>query len=352
MLSRLQLLSLVIFCGDNKNKLRALVSVQSNTSEAVTNLLELVQTHIDSSASAEQIEAATSGATAMMAMASAESVSILIPGDDNFPKRLLSIPDAPVLLFAKGNLSLLNNQDSVAVVGTRTPSNIGAQISYTIGKYLSQNNYVVVSGLAEGCDARAHSGSLAGNSGTIAVLAHGLDTIYPAKNIGLSKAILQKGGCLLSEYPIGVKAKPYYFTQRNRLQSGLSRSVIVVECNETSGTMHTVEHARKQIRTIGVVSLADYALTLQQPNDSSATGNTKLIQDNVSLIKCNSDIVSLEQKKSRSLTYYFSAPPSSSTTSEKPVKKRRFAEVDSIENKTSSEGDATSDFDRSSSHGK
>jgi len=170
--------------------------------------------------------------------------------DDVFPARLKSISDAPLILFARGNEKCLSSNNAVAVVGTRKPSSYGSDLARRIGVKLARSQVIVVSGLAEGIDAAAHQGCIDGFGQTVAVLAHGLKSIYPASNRGLAEEIVEKNGCLVSEYPPSEKPTRYSFVDRDRLQSGLSSAVLVVETAEKGGTMHTVKFCLAQGRML------------------------------------------------------------------------------------------------------
>ena len=189
-------------------------------------------------------------------------IEVLAQTSPYFPALLKKINKPPLLLFVKGNMAALQG-DLVAVVGTRQPSVRGLQLAYKISTKLVQHDIAVVSGLAEGIDVQAHFGCLQANGKTIAVMAHGLDTIYPAKNAKLAELILQSGGCLISEYPPQTKPEKYTFVQRNRIQSGISKGVIIVESKDNGGSMHTAKFCLKQQRRLAYVALGGQLL-LQQ----------------------------------------------------------------------------------------
>lgn len=168
-------------------------------------------------------------------------IQIIEPSSPHFPAYLKALKSPPVLLYAKGDVSLLTSRQ-VAVVGTRKPSQESLQISRLVAEMLVQQNTTITSGLALGCDTAAHLGALNSQGKTIAVLAHGLDQVYPASNTHLARRIVEEGGCLLSEYGPGITPQRGFFPARNRLQSGLSDSVVVVECSQKSGTMHTANY--------------------------------------------------------------------------------------------------------------
>ena len=172
---------------------------------------------------------------------------------DLFPDSLKKIPDPPVLLYGKGKLDLLKVSNAIAVIGTRNPSEYGYTISHRLGYVLAKNGFTIIGGLAKGCDIAAHKGCLDAEGNTIAVLAHGLDSIYPRENENTAKRIVSSNGCLLSEYEPGNKSVRHQFVDRDRLQSGLSKAVIVVETGKTGGTMHTATFALKQEKNLAVV---------------------------------------------------------------------------------------------------
>ncbi|MFA5268276.1 MAG: DNA-processing protein DprA [Methanoregula sp.] len=199
----------------------------------------------------------------------------IIPRDStNFPEKLKQIPDPPLILFAKGNISLINQSKAIGIVGTRNPSDYGVTTAEKLGEISAKNHFVVVSGLAEGCDAAAHEGCLNENGQTIAVLAHGLQMIYPRQNANLAERILDSNGCLLSEYAYGVRPSRFSFIDRDRLQSGLSCGIVVVETDIKGGTMHTVDFCLKQKRKLACVQHPDNHLLLSQ-----ARGNQLLIKE-------------------------------------------------------------------------
>jgi len=166
--------------------------------------------------------------------------------DELFPESFRAIgEDCPERIYVMGNLDLLKSEHMVAIIGSRKATRAGNSKAYELGLNYAKKGYVVVSGLALGCDAAAHRGCMAGNGGTIAIVASGLDIVHPYENIPLQEEILRKGGLVLSEQPLGAKANPTRLVARNRLQAALSEEVVVAECPVHSGTMHTVRFAQK-----------------------------------------------------------------------------------------------------------
>ena len=180
-----------------------------------------------------------------------EQIIAINKNDEIFPASFRAIgKDCPESIYALGNLELLKSEHMVAIIGSRKATRTGNSKAYELGLNYAKKGYVVVSGLALGCDAAAHRGCMAGGGGTIAIVATGLDRVHPHENISLQEEILKKGGLILSEHPLGVKANPARLVARNRLQAALSEEVVVAECPVHSGTMHTVRYAQKYGKTI------------------------------------------------------------------------------------------------------
>lgn len=194
--------------------------------------------------------------------------------DADFPSRLRNIPDPPAVLFIKGNASGLHAQNTLAVVGTREPTEYGARVAERLSATAVKTGFVIVSGLAHGCDTLAHKGCVDAGGVGVAVLAHGLDKVYPAANKGLANDLLLHGGCLVSEYPLGMTPMRTAFAERDRLQSGLSDCVLVIETDIKGGTMHTVRFARQQKRVLACI---DHPLTLH--SEPKVQGNRQMIAD-------------------------------------------------------------------------
>lgn len=169
--------------------------------------------------------------------------------DTDFPARLLAIGnDCPPVIHCRGNLKLLQAEKAVAIIGARAADREGNAKAYELGADYARKGYVVVSGLALGCDAAAHRGCLDAKGGTIAIVGNGLNICHPKENKALEEAILAGGGLLLSEQVIGVKANPSRLVARNRLQAALSEAVILAQCPAQSGSLHTMRFARKYRR--------------------------------------------------------------------------------------------------------
>jgi DNA processing protein len=174
--------------------------------------------------------------------------SLMTLADADYPKTLLEIADPPAMLFCKGTRALLN-QPSLGIVGSRNSTPQGVRDAEAFAHALSDAGLTIVSGLALGIDAAAHRGGLAGAGSSVAVIGTGLDRIYPAKNKALAHQ-LAESGLIVSEFPLGTSPLPGHFPRRNRLISGLSRGVLVVEAAPDSGSLITARVATEQGREV------------------------------------------------------------------------------------------------------
>lgn len=242
--------------------------------------------------STDEIEDAINKADKIIGESLKQDIKIVTYLDEEYPKRLKKISDPPTVLYYKGNISCLNELNTVAIIGTREPTEYGVKIARNLGSSFGKRNYVVVSGLALGCDMYGHIGCLDENGKTVAVMPCGLDTVYPAKNKSLAKEILEKGGCLISEYPIKTRVFKNFFVERDRLQSGLSDGVLVVETGEKGGTLHTVGYALEYKRI-----LACYNHPAKYLNEPKTFGNQKLIREGKALSVSNDEELEMFRKK-------------------------------------------------------
>jgi len=219
-------------------------------------------------------------------------------GDRAYPAALLDIPDPPPFLWARGDLSLLA-RSMVALVGARNASSLGERMARGLAADLSAAGHVVVSGLARGIDAAAHAAALAG--GTVAVMAGGVDVIYPADNTALAGDILRMG-LLVSEQPMGLTPQARHFPTRNRIISGLARAVVVVEAAAKSGSLITARTALDQGRDVMAVP--------GHPMDARASGCNMLIRDGATLVRDARDVIEvIGDASTRRATFTAAAGP-------------------------------------------
>lgn len=183
---------------------------------------------------------------------SKNDIEIINIYDKEYPDKLKLIYDPPIVLYIKGNKKILNEK-SVAIVGCRLPTKYGENIAKKIAYNLSINNINIISGLAKGIDTCSHKGCLKAKGKTIAIVGCGLDRVYPEENKLLFKNIINNGGAIISEYVIGTKPLAQNFPRRNRIISGLSNGVVVVEAKEKSGTLITADFALEQGKEVYAV---------------------------------------------------------------------------------------------------
>lgn len=203
---------------------------------------------------------------------------LIVLGEPDYPPRLAAVDPPPPLIWTLGDAALLSG-DCVAVVGARIASAGGQRIARGLAQQLGEAGHVVVSGLARGVDAAAHEGSLP--TGTVAVLGGGIDDIYPSDNADLYRRIAERG-CLVSESPVGARAQARDFPRRNRIISGLSRAVIVVEAELRSGSLITARLAAEQGREVLAVP--------GSPLDPRARGPNELIRQGAALCEGVEDV--------------------------------------------------------------
>ena len=212
-------------------------------------------------------------------------VRILSPVDHDYPQLLSATKDDPFLLFVKGILHS-GQSGSVAIIGTREPTQHGLLIAHRLTQFFVEQNWSVVSGLALGCDAIAHQSALHFGGHTIAVLAHGLQTIAPSIHKKLAYEILEAGGALVSEYPFGVKATGSQFVKRDRTQAGLSRGVVMIQSGIQGGSLHASRAALDYRRWLAVPYPTDKDKESGEPKiqanlviaDGSATERADLLR--------------------------------------------------------------------------
>ncbi len=248
------LLALVWFSGLGRRRIRRLIDLYSSAAAALAQLPPGLAGELRSRAGAEMERLATTG------------IELITFDSPDFPPQLAQIPDAPLLLCYRGRLEWLRCQ-SVSVVGSRQASEYGRRAAVGIARDLAEAGVTVVSGLARGIDTAAHRGALesTGSGSTVAVLGTGLDLIYPRENRKLAEEIAERG-VLVSEYPLGSPPEKYHFPERNRIISGLSRGVVVVEASQDSGSLITVDFALEQGREVFAVPGSLFSPLSQGPH--------------------------------------------------------------------------------------
>ncbi|WP_420566644.1 DNA-processing protein DprA [Thalassovita sp.] len=218
-------------------------------------------------------------AWAELKAARALGARMLCHGAPDYPAALAQISDAPPFVWAIGNLDALK-RPMIAMVGARNASSLGIRMARALAKDLADQGYAIVSGLARGIDTAAHTASL--NSGTLAVMAGGVDVIYPAENTRLGQDIT-KTGLRLSEQPFGLTPQARHFPRRNRIISGLAQGLIVIEAAAKSGSLISAKNALDQGREVMAVP--------GHPFDARAAGCNMLIRDGARLVRTAEDVI-------------------------------------------------------------
>ena len=251
----------------------SLIQKYGNAENAVNALAQ--QKEVSSFAAAEK----------EIALAQHLNVELILYTDPRYPQKLKNIPDAPPLLYALGNIDLLNYPISLAIVGARNASIAGRKTASRIAFDLTNSEVLVVSGMARGIDSAAHKGSLYAKNqqgSTIAILGTGVDVIYPEENCSLYQQI-KNHGLLLSEFPLGTPAQTSNFPRRNRLISGLTDGTLVVESSLHSGSLITAKFALEQGKDIFAVP--------GSPLENRSAGPNHLIKDGAILTESAEDIL-------------------------------------------------------------
>lgn len=202
--------------------------------------------------------------------------------NDIYPQKLKEITNPPKQLYLEGNVKLLN-ENSIAIIGSRNCSENGKQLTRKFAYELSKQGLIIISGMAKGIDTIAHEETINAKCKTIAVLGSGFHNIFPKENSALYKKILEKDGLIISEYAPEIQAQSKQFLERNRIISGLSIGVLVIEAGYRSGTSVTAKIAKKQNRKVFVLP--------HEINDKYGIGTNKLIQKGAILVTSTKDIV-------------------------------------------------------------
>ncbi len=221
-----------------------------------------------------------------------KNIKIITYKDDVYPQRLLELNDAPPVIYALGNIDLLNITSAVAIVGARNASIAGRKMASHLAYDLTQNGVMVISGMARGIDSAAHKGALYANNqegNTIAVVGTGVDEVYPKENQELYEQICQNG-LIISELPLGTTAQISNFPRRNRIISALSDGVIVVEAGLHSGSLITAHLALEQGKEVFAVP--------GSPTENRSAGPNQLIKDGAVLTENAADVLNVLKMQS------------------------------------------------------
>lgn len=277
-----ELLTLALLPGVRPRHLRSLLA-RAPLSES----LGCPEAHVDL-LGPRAIEALRSGAARRAAAAEQEragaaGVRLVGLDDADYPRHLREIFDPPPVLWVRGELDPGEGERAIAVVGCRAATREGLLLARELSRTLAAAGVSVVSGLARGVDTAAHEGALEAQGRGIAVLGSGLDVVYPVENAGLAKALCARGGAVVSEVPLGRRARPESFPRRNRILAGWSTAVVVVEAGARSGALITARCALDEGREVMAVP--------GHPGHENAAGTNALIRDGARLVRDARDVL-------------------------------------------------------------
>ncbi|MFH1611699.1 MAG: DNA-processing protein DprA [bacterium] len=227
-----------------------------------------------------------------------ENIELITIEDNNYPKLLKEIYTPPTVLYVRGNLDL-NNDLSIGIVGSRLLSTYGRQVTPIISTDLAKSGITIISGLAKGIDALAHRAAVECGGKTIAVLGSGIDkkSIYPYVNKNLSEDIIASGGALVGEYPIGSSPLAQHFPQRNRIVSGLSQGILVIEASQKSGSLITAQTALDQNRDVFAIPGPIFSKTSEGANNLIKIGAKAVTDANDILQELNLSLITERKEK-------------------------------------------------------
>ena len=210
-----------------------------------------------------------------------ENIKILTIEDKAYPKILKTIYDYPVSIYVKGNESILD-MPAIGIVGCRESTSYGEKVAQYFAYHLSKRNINIISGLAKGIDSQSHIGAIKAKGITIGVIGNGLDIVYPKENQYLYDKIIEENGAIISEYPLGTKPEKMNFPARNRIISGMSKGILVIEAKKKSGTLITVDFALEQGRNVYVVP--------GNIDEMNSVGTNDLIKQGAQIVTSHRDI--------------------------------------------------------------
>lgn len=251
----------------------------SNVNDAYLLLEELCQQYKRiQQVSIEELSALVENAENILKQQADMGIDAIAMGDDDYPISFMSLEDPPLYFFSLGNRKALH-MNGIAIIGTRNVSEYGRKIGEHLGKYIALKGWSIISGLAEGCDTSGHVGCLQGDGYTVAIVGTSLEQVYPKSNTALQKEIIKKNGCVISEYPIGTPASPYNFIERDRLQCGLAKGIVVVETGLKGGSYHAINGAIKLHRPVACYKYND----IHYAANPYSIGNQKMIVENTAI---------------------------------------------------------------------
>lgn len=255
--------------GVGKKYLNELAVSVEETKQPIDSCFEAGR--FGSAFSPEEMEAAFAKAKEQISISISFGHTIISRLDEQYPQSLRAVPDAPPILFCAGNINLLH-KESITVIGTREPTEHGVTIAEKVTKWFSDNDWVIASGLAKGVDTIAHQACLNAGGETIAVLAHGLEKVYPAQNKELASNIVKSNGLLVTEYGYNSYVGRSNFVERDRIQAALAKAVVLVQSDLVGGSLHASR---------AIIEYGRYLVVVGQSKRDIANGESKILANMV-----------------------------------------------------------------------
>jgi len=288
-----KLLQLLQLKGVGSATVEKLIRSMGKIDQPVTEIAPSIAKRLDLNQLQVELSAATSLAHEQVESAEANNVRVISVLDEEYPALLRETTDRPLLLYVKGRLHGIPLK-SIAVIGTRQPTEHGVATCERITAMFVENSWSVVSGLALGCDAVAHRTALARSGHTVAVLAHGLHTVAPKQHKKLADQIVAEGGALITEYGFGMNPFAYQYVKRDRIQAGLAQGVVLIQSDETGGSMHASRAAVEYGRLLIVARPTNRDISNTEPKIAA---NSILCGNDVSaktrLLRCDAESLKL-----------------------------------------------------------
>lgn len=263
------ILSISYIKGIGPSKLKDILNIIGDNVLSENSIYDLLDEYSKNkrtiTLSKESFKSAVEQAEEQLELAEKYNIGVICREDPLYPSLLKESAYDPAIIFYKGNINNLPSRYA-AVIGTRNPTEHGAIIAQRITTYLAENKFSIVSGLAIGCDSIAHKAALAAKGHTIAVLAHGLDSVFPSQNKELAEQIIDNGGLLISTYGIGEKPSAYTFAARDKIQSGLSEFVVMIQSGVNGGSLIASQAALADGRKLIVPRPTQRDINNREPN--------------------------------------------------------------------------------------
>ena len=262
MLSKEILLTLSILFNQYKKKINiSVIALNQNLTDNMKK--DITLNHLTTEFEKSKIEKAFDDSKRIIEEYQRRNIHIITPEEKEYPENLKMIPDHPPFLIAQGNLNLLNHKKQISVIGTRKPEQCNLKNCEKYIQYLIENKYNIISGLALGCDTIAHSLTIKNKGLTTAILPSSIMNIIPKENSKLATAIISNNGLILSEYILVDEPQKFHFIERDKIISGISNGILVLETKIKGGTIQTLKHAQNQKKKISCLNLESNQFLIQ-----------------------------------------------------------------------------------------